>query len=143
MPACICYIWPAFYCPFLLNCVKYDDLSRHHELGKEGERLACSYLQEKGHVILETNYRHDHKEIDVISLCGDILVFTEIKARSSYIFGYPEEAVTVRKQHLLKQAAEHYCMDKPHYRKLRFDVLGLLIGEGMIKEALHFEDAFY
>jgi putative endonuclease len=118
-------------------------LSKHNELGKQGEILAGAYLAAKGHIILETNYRYAHKEIDIISLCGDVLVFTEIKARSSYAFGYPEEAVTPRKQNLLKQAAEYYCLDKPQYVKLRFDVLSLLLNKGDITEALHFEDAFY
>jgi putative endonuclease len=118
-------------------------LSKHNELGKQGETLACTYLTDKGHLILETNFRYAHKEIDIISLCGDVLVFTEIKARSSYAFGYPEEAVNQRKQNLLKQAAEYYCLDKPQYVKLRFDVLSLLVNEGKITEALHFEDAFY
>jgi putative endonuclease len=118
-------------------------LSKHNELGKQGETLACTYLINKGHIILETNYRYAHKEIDIISLCGDVLVFTEIKARSSYAFGFPEEAVNLRKQNLLKQAAEYYCLDKPQYAKLRFDVLSLLVNAGNITEALHFEDAFY
>lgn len=118
-------------------------MSKHNELGKQGEILASAYLADKGHIILETNYRYAHKEIDIISLCGDVLVFTEIKARSSYAFGYPEEAVNQRKQKLLKQAAEYYCLDKPQYVKLRFDVLSLLLNKGNITEALHFEDAFY
>ncbi len=112
-------------------------------MGKHGEILACSYLQDKGHVILETNFRYSHKEIDIISLLDDVLVFTEIKSRSSYTFGFPEEAVSVRKQNLLKLAAEYYCLDKPQYQKFRFDVLSLLIRDGNIKEAVHFEDAFY
>ena len=118
-------------------------MSKHNELGKTGETLACTYLREKGHVILETNFRHGHKEIDIISLHDDVLVFTEIKSRSTYAFGFPEEAVSLRKQNLLKLAAEYYCLDKPEHQKLRFDVLSLLISDGNIKEAVHFEDAFY
>jgi putative endonuclease len=118
-------------------------LSKHNELGKKGESLACGYLEAKGHVILETNYRYDHKEIDVISLSEDVLVFTEIKTRSNYAFGYPEEAVGQRKQQLLKQAAEFFCLDKPQFTKLRFDVLSLLVQQDKLIEAFHFEDAFY
>lgn len=105
--------------------------------------MACRYLQEQGHLILETNYRFDHKEIDIISLSKEVLVFTEIKARSSYAFGYPEEAVGPRKQQLLKQAAEYYSLLHPQYEKMRFDVLSLLVQDGAIRELLHFEDAFY
>lgn len=118
-------------------------MSKHNELGKRGETLARSYLEAKGHVILETNYRYEHKEIDIISLSGDVLVFIEIKTRSNYAFGYPEEAVSLRKQNLLKQAAEFFCLDKPQFTRLRFDVLSLLVQQDKIIEAFHFEDAFY
>lgn len=118
-------------------------MGKHNELGKQGEILASSYLEAKGHVILDTNYRHGHKEIDIISLQGDILVFTEIKSRSNYTFGYPEEAVGLRKQALIKQAAEYYCLNQPQYQKLRFDILSLLLKDGKIVEVIHFEDAFY
>ncbi|KAA5536659.1 YraN family protein [Taibaiella lutea] len=118
-------------------------MRNHIELGKSGESIACKYLQEKGHVILELNFRFGHKEIDIISLDKDILVFTEIKSRRNYTFGFPEEAVTPRKQGFLKVAAEEYCLDKPQYIKIRFDVISLIIQSGIVKEIMHFEDAFY
>lgn len=118
-------------------------MSQHIQLGKSGESMAGSYLQEKGHLILELNFRYGKKEIDIISLWQDILVFTEIKSRSSYDFGFPEEAVTAQKQTFLKMAAEHYCLHNPQYLKIRFDVISLLIQSGELKEIIHFEDAFY
>lgn len=118
-------------------------MSKHIALGTSGENIARSYLEEKGHQILEQNFRYKHKEIDLISLYGDVLVFTEIKTRGSYVFGFPEEAVTARKQALLKVAANYYCSDKPQYQKLRFDVISILIQSGVVKEIVHFEDAFY
>lgn len=118
-------------------------MARFHHLGKEAERQARLYLQQKGHLLLETNYRFDHKEIDIISLAGEVLVFTEIKARSSYGFGYPEEAVGMQKQAFMKQAAEWYCSCHPQYTMIRFDVISILMEKGSITELLHFEDAFY
>lgn len=123
--------------------INSQHLSKHNELGKKGEQLALHFLETKGHVILETNYRFEHKEIDVISTHDDILVFTEIKSRSSYDFGYPEEAVSLRKQNFLKLAAEFYCFQHPQYLKIRFDVISLLIHHEQASEILHFEDAFY
>ncbi|WP_118972618.1 YraN family protein [Taibaiella koreensis] len=118
-------------------------MSKHLELGKAGEEQAHAYLRGKGHVLLEINYRFGHKEVDVISLSGDILVFTEIKTRSSYALGFPEEAVHERKQQWLKATAEHYCLQYPSYEKLRFDVISILLQHGRVIELLHFEDAFY
>jgi len=93
--------------------------------------------------VLERNFRYGRKEIDVISLCGDVLIFTEIKARSSYLFGFPEEAVTARKQALLKAAAEAYCRQHPEHEKIRFDIVSLLISDDRVTEIFHIEDAFY
>ncbi len=118
-------------------------MSRHIELGMAGEQYAHRFLQDKGHLILEVNYRFEHKEIDVISLYEDVLVFTEIKSRSSYTFGFPEEAVHQRKQKFLKAAAEYYCYNHPQYEKVRFDVISLLMKDRKAIEILHFEDAFY
>ena len=118
-------------------------MSKHIHLGKSGENVACKYLQEKGHQILEQNFRFNHKEIDVISLDGDVLVFSEIKARSNYVFGFPEEAVTLKKQTFLKVAAEQYCLQHPSYQKVRFDVISIIIQSETVKEIIHFEDAFY
>lgn len=118
-------------------------MARKDILGKDGEKYACLFLKEKGHIIVQTNYKFNRKEIDIISLKGDILVFTEIKTRSSYSFGFPEEAVGKKKQEFLKIAAENFCISHPEHIKIRFDVISILIQGGVIKEVLHFEDAFY
>ncbi len=114
-------------------------MSKHNELGKNGEILACQFLINKGHTILATNYRSGHKEIDIISLDGDILVFSEIKTRSNYAFGFPEEAVRRRKQQLLIDAAEAYLAEHSAYTQIRFDVISILIRQGAAVEVLHFE----
>lgn len=141
-----------FSAPLVLNAIKWHNLcfeyyktvlNHHQELGRNGEQAAKLFLEGKGHILLECNYRFEHKEIDIISLCDDILVFTEIKTRSHYRQGYPEEAVHMQKQQLLKQAAEYYCFLYPQYEKLRFDVISILMKGGRVKELLHFEDAFY
>lgn len=118
-------------------------LSKHISLGKNGEQLAVDFLKNKGHLLLHTNYRSGHKEIDIITLDKDILVFSEIKTRSSYAFGFPEMAVTTAKQLLLKAAAEAFLRENTQYHKIRFDVVSILIKGGQITEIVHFEDAFY
>ena len=118
-------------------------LSKHISLGRNGEQLAVSFLKQKGHLLLHTNYRCGHKEIDIITLDKDILVFSEIKTRSSYAFGFPETAVTPAKQLLLKAAAEAFLLDNISYKKVRFDIISILMANGVVKEMMHFEDAFY
>ncbi len=118
-------------------------MGKHTELGKNGEILAVEFLIQKGHKILFTNYRNGHQEIDIISLEGDILVFSEIKTRSHYKMGFPEEAVTPIKQGHLKKAAEQFLLEHTQYSKIRFDIISILLQNNSLKEILHFEDAFY
>ncbi len=49
-------------------------MSKHYELGKEGEQLAINYLEKNGYKILEKNWRYQKAEVDIIakksSCCG-------------------------------------------------------------------------
>ncbi len=105
--------------------------------------MACQFLINKGHTILETNYRSGQGEIDIISLKDGILVFSEVKARNGYAFGYPEEAVDRRKQQRLRLAAIAYLESKDSEQPMRFDVIAILLKAGKAVEIVHFEDAFY
>lgn len=117
-------------------------LSTSYELGKSGESAAVEFLREKGCRVLETNFRFQQKEVDVIFLDGEVLVFGEIKTRSSLDGAFPEEAVGSRKQAALKRAAGAYVAKHPGYTSFRFDVLSLLLRNGKLIELQHFEDAF-
>ncbi len=118
-------------------------MRKHTELGKNGEIIALEFLKNKGHQIIATNYRSGHKEIDIISFDADVLVFSEIKTRSNFHFGFPEEAVTPRKQELLKAVASEFLMEHSQYHKIRFDIVSILMKGASVQEILHFEDAFY
>lgn len=118
-------------------------MSKHNELGRKGEKIALEFLVNKGFIILEQNYRVGQKEVDIVFLDGDVLVFCEIKTRSGTQFGYPEEAVNNAKQNYLKATAEHYLDQNPKYFKLRFDVISIILNNDKVKEIIHFEDAFY
>lgn len=47
--------------------------------GETGEQLACNYLVEKGHKIVERNYLKKWGEIDIISQKGQVWHFVEVK----------------------------------------------------------------
>ncbi|HJX70582.1 MAG TPA: YraN family protein [Bacteroidales bacterium] len=107
--------------------------------GREGEQLAAKFLQEKGYNILETNWRYRHKEIDIIAVRDNEIVFVEVKTRKNTDFGYPEEAVDCNKQKHLIDAAEAYMIDKNLDLNARFDVISI-INNSQIK---HYPYAFY
>jgi putative endonuclease len=110
--------------------------------GNEGEQYAAEFLTEKGFEIVERNYRYRHSEIDLIIKKDNWLIFVEVKTRSSYSFGYPEEFVNYKKVQKILEGAAHYIETIDWQGNVRYDVVSILWREGMM-EMLHLEDAFY
>jgi putative endonuclease len=118
-------------------------MSKHSKIGVKGEQIANDFLLNKGYKILHRNWRSGQKEIDIIGLKDDLLIIFEIKTRTNFDFGFPEEAVTRKKQSFLKAAAAVFIDANPQYLHIRFDIISVLLeGEG-VKEIVHFEEAFY
>lgn len=76
--------------------------------GMIGEKLAADFLTKQGYEIIETNFRCKEGEVDIIAKDGDYLVFIEVRAKSSRMFGSPEESITARKKEHLKNVAARY-----------------------------------
>ena len=112
-------------------------------IGLYGERLAQTFLREKGLEIIEENYRTRWGEIDIIARDGATLVFVEVKTRSQRHFGSPLQAVTLDKQRRLRRMAAMYLTIK-HLSDIpaRFDVVGIHILEGAPPEIEWIPNAF-
>ncbi|HHY15995.1 MAG TPA: YraN family protein [Firmicutes bacterium] len=93
--------------------------------GKKGEELACRYLQQRGLVVLERNFRLRRGEIDLIMAHGPVLVFVEVKYRSSQRYGTALESVTKTKQRRIKLVAAAYLQRFTDLPDVRFDVVGV------------------
>lgn len=117
-------------------------MASHNDLGKRGEDIAAQHLISKGHTILIRNYRFEKSEVDIISRIGDTVVFTEVKTRTSDAFGYPEDAVSARKQAQLKLAMEQYVLENNITSEPRFDIISIITARGRT-DIHHIEDAFY
>lgn len=111
-------------------------------LGKEGERVAERYLQKKGYMLVERNYRCPAGELDLIVLDRRVVVFVEVKTRTGLGFGSPLEAVEFRKQRKMIQVAQFFLAEKRlQQRDARFDVIGVSwLGREPVVE--HIENAF-
>ncbi|MBI2987477.1 MAG: YraN family protein [Deltaproteobacteria bacterium] len=95
-------------------------------LGKEGERIAETFLRKKGYRLVERNYRCPVGELDLVLLDRRVLVFVEVKTRTDDRFGGPLEAVHPRKQHKMVKAALFFLSQhRLHHREARFDVVGI------------------
>jgi putative endonuclease len=112
-------------------------------LGTLGEQAACSVLERAGYDVVARNYRVRGGEIDVVCERNGILVFCEVKTRTSTLFGIPEEAVTAAKRRRLRKlAAEYLYRENRRARFIRFDVIAITVCDGEVVELRHIENAF-
>ena len=78
------------------------------QLGLAAERLARDYLLKQGLVWRESNYRAQMGEIDLIMQDHDYLVFIEVRARRSDVFGGAVESITAFKRRKILHTAAAY-----------------------------------
>jgi putative endonuclease len=103
----------------------------HIRLGKRGEKIATHFLQRSGYKVLFRNFRAKcGGEIDLV--CRDrqakVLVFVEVKTRTTNLFGDPHEAVTLRQRDSIIRAAKEWLRmlddaDIPY----RFDIVEVIM----------------
>ena len=100
--------------------------NKRQQFGKESESIAIRHLKKSGYKILEQNYRNKLGEIDIIAKDKKTLVFIEVKARKSDLFGSPKWAVTPKKQRKISMVALYYLKaTKQSNIKARFDVVAI------------------
>ena len=98
-----------------------------HALGAAGEALAAQHLEQQGFQIIARNHRCRRGEVDLIAEKGELLVFAEVRARSTSRFGSPEETVDARKQKRIVLAARDFLARfLGGERAVRFDVIAVL-----------------
>lgn len=98
-------------------------------LGKLGEKAAIDYLEKNNYQIICKNFRVGKLgEIDIIARDNEYICFVEVKTRSSLSYGTPSEAVTVRKQNVIRRVASVYLSRKfISESSVRFDVVEIYI----------------
>jgi len=99
--------------------------------GAIAERIAACFLALKGCAILERNYRFHGKEIDLIALEGERVLFVEVKFRRTRQRGLPREAVDRRKRRRIIFAARGFFSERGgRERACRFDVVEVMLEDG-------------
>jgi putative endonuclease len=101
------------------------NLLNKRSLGDIKEQQAKQYLQAQGLVFVEQNFNCKLGEIDLIfsDTAANILVFVEVKFRSSKQFGGAAASVTPSKQQKVKKAALFYLSQRKINPSIRFDVV--------------------
>jgi len=121
---------------------------RRRRLGQRGENAAAAWYVAAGYDIVDRNWRCVDGELDLVAVRpGEaIVVFCEVKTRSSTAFGRPEEAVTVAKQRRIRRLASRWLSEQRRQRSplrsVRFDVAAVWDdpSAGLLVEVVH--DAF-
>jgi putative endonuclease len=86
-------------------------MKHNQRIGKWGEDTATEYLTQHGYEIITRNARTPYGEIDIVARQGDIIIFVEVKTRTSNKMGLPEESITARKREHMLAAADHYAAE--------------------------------
>ncbi|CAM1334169.1 YraN family protein [Tenacibaculum aestuariivivum] len=116
-------------------------MAQHNDLGEKGEQLAIEYLQSKGYVVVEKNYRFKKAEVDIIAKKLDTLIVVEVKTRSTSYFGNPQDFVNPKKIKLLVYAIDNYINQKDLDVEVRFDIIAILKNKKGFN-IHHIKDAF-
>lgn len=80
-------------------------VTRAQQVGVDGETLVVAYLKGQGAHIIARNWRIKEGEIDIVARLQEILLFVEVKSRTSSAFGHPLEAIDRVKAHRLQRLA--------------------------------------
>jgi len=88
----------------------------------------AGWYRAEGFDIVARNWRTRSGEIDLVARRGSLLVFCEVKTRTSSAFGTPFEAVTATKQRRLRRLAAEWLRSAPRHGSydLRFDVASVV-----------------
>lgn len=110
------------------------------KVGAKYEEVASEYLKNKGYTVVERNLRTPYGEIDILAKKDAVLIFCEVKYRSSAKCGSPMEAVGVQKQRKICRSALYYYTKNGFSQDMpcRFDVIAVY-GNGQVE---HLENAF-
>jgi putative endonuclease len=97
-------------------------------VGRFGERVAAQRLVAEGMVLLDRNWRCELGEVDLVLRDGEVLVFCEVKTRSSTAYGHPLEAVGPAKGARLRRLAARWLEEHDlRPREVRVDLVGVLL----------------
>jgi putative endonuclease len=112
-------------------------------LGVWGEGIAANYLHDLGYDVIARNLRTPYGEIDLIVHRGNLILFIEVKTRSSSTLGPPEVSITPRKRAHILASAQYYIQNQPDQNNdWRIDVIAIQCQECNATPLItHFENA--
>lgn len=117
------------------------------QTGKLGESHAEKFLNAKNYRILEKNFFSRFGEIDLIAMDLNVnphqLVFLEVKTRTGYTFGAPQEGISGQKISRMYKTAMHFLKNpaENHFRYWRIDAIAVkLKKDWRLEDITHFKN---
>ena len=96
--------------------------------GQVAEDVALALLRQHGLQLVVRNWRCVTGELDLVMRDGDVLVFVEVRARSSRRYGGALASLTAQKLARVQSAAQRYLLAYRPLPACRFDAV-LIEGE--------------
>lgn len=94
-------------------------------IGQRGEEVAADHLRRAGYEIVARNWRTRIGEIDIVARRDDLIVFVEVRTRSTAGLGTASESVGPRKQRQLVTMANQYLQQVAPSASARIDVIAI------------------
>jgi putative endonuclease len=113
-------------------------------LGAAGEQLARRHLEQRGYRFVAANWRRPYGELDLIMRDGNVLVFVEVKTRSSERLVTAEESLAPAQARRLLRGAQHFLAEREELAGLywRIDLIAItLTPTGAVSRLTHIVDA--
>ncbi len=109
--------------------------------GAWGETRALAFLEEKGYIVIEKNYRTPRGEIDIVARDGERIVFVEVKVVGTYPAEDLGRIVGPLKRRRIRETGLRYLYEHPEWRGqgARCDVIMIVPGG---RDVVHLENAF-
>jgi putative endonuclease len=102
------------------------------QLGNYGEKLALEAYEKAGYEVVAQQYRCAMGEIDLIVKKEDVLVFVEVRTKTSQRYGTAEESITDKKKHTIRKVSQFFLQDFTYNQRfndigIQFDVIAIYI----------------
>jgi len=123
-------------------------MSESGERGRRAEGLALEFLEERGLVLLDRNWRSGHRELDLVMKSfncktgKELVHIVEVRSLSEPNLQMPFETIDKVKRRNLIRAAAGYVYKKRVLCETQFDVISILFCKDKSVRIEYFPDAF-
>jgi putative endonuclease len=117
-------------------------VNQRHERGCIGEGLVAARLEAAGYRILARNVRVGRSEIDIVACRAQLVVFCEVRTRSSDALIEPAESIDRAKIGRIRAAAASWLGAQIlRFSEIRFDAASVVLGTAEPR-ITYYEEAF-